>query len=72
MRVLLRTRDSVRLSFLLALLKDAGIEAVVLDAYSSGIEAGIHGFPQRLAVASDDFSAAHRVLVESEQDHSDG
>jgi len=72
MRVLLRTRDPVRLSFLIALLKDAGIEALVLDAYSSGIEAGIQGFPQRLAVDADLYDQAHAVLVESEQDHSDG
>ncbi len=72
MRELLRTRDPVRLSFLLALLADAGIEAVVLDAHVSAIEAGLPGFPRRLAVAEDDFSLARRVLTEAGEAASDG
>ncbi len=72
MRELLRTRDPVRLSFLLALLADAGIEAVVLDAHVSAIEAGLPGFPRRLAVAEEDFSHARRVLTEAGEAASDG
>ena len=71
MRELLRTRDPVRLSFLLALLADAGIEAVVLDAHVSAIEAGLPGFPRRLAVSEDDFSLARRVLTEAGEAASD-
>lgn len=72
MRELLRTGDPVRLSFLLALLADAGIEALVLDGYVSAVEAGLSGFPRRLAVAEDDWSRAHRVLVEAGETASDG
>jgi len=72
MRELLRTRDPVRLSFLLALLADAGIEAVVLDAHVSAVEAGISGFPRRLAVAENDWSHARRVLDEAGEAASDG
>ena len=72
MRELLRTRDPVRLSFLLALLADAGIEAIVLDAHVSAVEAGLPGFPRRLAVADDDWSRARRVLAEAGEAGSDG
>ncbi|MBM3550096.1 MAG: DUF2007 domain-containing protein [Alphaproteobacteria bacterium] len=72
MRELLRTRDPVRLSFLLALLADAGIDALVLDAHVSAVEAGIAGFPRRLAVAEDDFARARRVLAEAGEAASDG
>jgi hypothetical protein len=72
MRELLRTRDPVRLSFLLALLADAGIEAIVLDAHVSAVEAGIAGFPRRLAVVEADFAEARRVLAEAGEASSDG
>ena len=44
------TTDPVRLSFLRALLRDAGIDTLVLDAHISAIEGGIGAFPRRLAV----------------------
>ena len=72
MRELLRTRDQVRLSFLLALLADAGVEAVVMDAHVSAVEAGIQGFPRRLAVGDDDYPHARRVLEEAGEGASDG
>ena len=34
MRIIALTNDPVRLSFLAALLRDAGIESLVLDAYA--------------------------------------
>jgi hypothetical protein len=72
MRELLRTNDPVRLSFLLALLADAGIEAVVLGAHVSAVEAGLPGFPRRLAVAEADYARARRVLIEADEAASDG
>jgi hypothetical protein len=65
MRELLRTSDPVRLSFLLALLADAGIDALVLDAHVSAVEAGLQGFPRRLAVGEPDYARARRVLTEA-------
>jgi hypothetical protein len=44
----------------------------VLDAHVSAVEAGIPGFPRRLAVAEDDFSNARRVLAEAGETSSDG
>lgn len=65
MRIVAVTTDPVRLSFLQALLADAGIAAVVLDAHISALEGGIGAFPRRLAVAADDAAAAFRVLREA-------
>ena len=65
MRVVAESTDPVRVSFLLALLRDAGIECTVLDAHISALEGGIGAFPRRLVVAEDDLSRARRVLQEA-------
>ena len=62
MRELVRTNDLVKLSWLQALLADAGIEAVVLDAYTSVMEGSIGAIPRRLTVIEADFARARRVL----------
>ncbi len=62
MRVIALSNDPVRLSFLVALLNDAGIQSVVLDGYISAAEGGIGVFPRRLAVAEEDEIQARRVL----------
>ena len=62
MRELVRTNDLVKLSWLQALLADAGIEVMVLDAYTSVIEGSIGAIPRRLAVLDVDFDRARRVL----------
>ncbi len=65
MRVLLATADPVRLSFLVALLRDAGLTPVVLDAAISAVEGGIGIFPRRLAVPGEEAAQALRVLREA-------
>jgi hypothetical protein len=65
MRVVAESTDPVRVSFLLALLRDAGIECIVLDAHISALEGGIGAFPRRLVVAEDDLAQARRVLREA-------
>jgi hypothetical protein len=62
LRVLLATTDPVRLSFLVALLRDAGCTPVVLDAQISAVEGGIGAFPRRLAVPEGQERQARRVL----------
>ncbi len=62
MRELVRTNDLVKLSWLQALLADAGIEAVVLDVYTSVMEGSIGAIPRRLVVIEADFARALRVL----------
>ena len=65
MRVLATSNDPVRLSFLTALLADAGITALVLDAHTSAIEGSIGAIPRRLVVASRDEWRARQVLAEA-------
>jgi hypothetical protein len=65
MRVVLATTDPVRLSFLLALLRDAGLGPIVLDQAISAVEGGIGIFPRRLAVPEAEAAQALRVLREA-------
>jgi hypothetical protein len=65
MRIVATSNDPVRLSFLTALLADAGIAAVVLDLHTSMIEGSIGAIPRRLMVATDDEDRARRVLAEA-------
>jgi len=64
-KVLATTNDPVRLSFLTALLADAGIAAVTLDAHTSAMEGSIGAIPRRLMVATEDEARARRVLAEA-------
>ncbi len=68
MRVIATTTDPVRLSFLQALLADAGIATVVLDAHVSAIEGGIGAFPRRLVVAAADERRARVVMAEADEE----
>jgi hypothetical protein len=63
MRELLRTNDVVRLSFLEALLRDSGIDSVVLDHHTSLVEGSIGAIARRLMVAERDFRRASLVLA---------
>ncbi len=65
LRTVTTTNDLVRLSFLHALLRDAGIECVLLDSHVSAVEGGIGAFPRRLAVLDEDESRARRVLEDA-------
>ncbi|PPQ38292.1 putative signal transducing protein [Rhodopila globiformis] len=62
MRVVLTSNNLVQLSFLTALLADAGIEAIVLDTHTSIAEGSAGAIPRRLMVESDDFDRACAVL----------
>jgi hypothetical protein len=64
MRVVAKSNNLVRLSFLQALLKDAGIGCVLLDGHMSAVEGSIGAIPRRLAVAEEDEAQARRVLAE--------
>jgi len=65
MRVVATSNDPVRLSFLTVLLADAGIETVLLDQYTSVMEGSIGAIQRRLAVATDDYSRARRILQDA-------
>ena len=62
MEVIVSTNDPVRLSFLVALLTDAGIRTIVLDAHTSAVDGSIGAIPRRLAVPDGDGPAARRIL----------
>ncbi len=65
MRIIATSNDPVRLSFLTALLADAGIAAFVLDAHTSAVEGSIGAIPRRLAVKEEDEARARHVLAEA-------
>ncbi len=65
MRIVAISNDPVRLSFLVALLRDAGIACVLLDSHVSAVEGSIGAIPRRLAVAEEDERQARRVLREA-------
>ena len=51
---LLRTNDLVKLSFLGAVLRDGGIETIVLDQHMSVLEGSAGAIPRRLMVSDAD------------------
>ena len=65
MRVVATSNDPVRLSFLTVLLRDAGIEIVLLDQHASIMDGSIGAIPRRLMVADEDYGRARRVLMEA-------
>lgn len=65
MKELLRTNDLVRLSFLQALLADAGIETFILDQNTSAVEGGIVAFQRRVMVRTRDHARALALLAQA-------
>jgi hypothetical protein len=62
MRVVVTSNNPVRLSFLAALLADAGIETVLLDGHTSVLEGSAGAIPRRLVVHTEDYERASRLL----------
>jgi Putative prokaryotic signal transducing protein len=62
MRELLRTGDLVRLSYLRALLAEAGIESLVLDANTGSLLPFVI-VPRLMVADNDDLSRARQVLL---------
>lgn len=65
MRELVRANDPVLLSWLTALLRDAGIETVVFDAHTSVLEGSVGAIPRRLMVLDEDYEAARRIVTDA-------
>jgi hypothetical protein len=65
MQAVVTSNDPVRLSFLTALLADAGIEAFLLDSHTSILEGSAGAIPRRLVVSSDNYDRACRILREA-------
>lgn len=62
MQELLRTTDPVLLSWVKAVLADAGIGFVTFDTHMSVLDGSIGALPQRLMVADDDLERARRLI----------
>ena len=67
MKELLRTNNIVRLSWVQALLTDAGIRSVVLDQHTSLVEGSIGAIQRRLMVEERDHSRASRLMAEADE-----
>lgn len=65
MRELLRTNNMVRLSFVRALLAEAGIAFEVFDTHMSITEGNANFIAPRLMVDVDDYPRARRLLSEA-------
>lgn len=62
---LLRTNDVVLISFVEALLRDAGIDHLVVDQNMSVIEGSLGVLPRRVLVVSASADAARRLLEDA-------
>ncbi len=62
---LVRTNDPVVISFIEALLRDAGIEFLVADQNMSILEGSLGVLPRRVLVASDDHADAQALLADA-------
>jgi len=60
---LLRSNDVVTLSFVEVLLRDAGIESMLLDQHMSITEGSIGAFYRRLMVLDEDEAEARALLA---------
>ncbi|MFQ5984493.1 MAG: DUF2007 domain-containing protein [Alphaproteobacteria bacterium] len=69
---LLRTNDPVLLSWLVALLADAAIEAVVFDTHTSVAEGSVIAIQRRLMVREEDCVRAKGVLDAAGEPYGDG
>jgi Putative prokaryotic signal transducing protein len=64
MKELLRTNDLVRLSWVEAVLADAGIGCMVLDQYTSLVEGSIGAIQRRVMVDERDHRRAQNLIAE--------
>jgi hypothetical protein len=65
MKELIRTNDAVVISFVEALLKDAGIHCLVADQNMSVLDGSIGILPRRVMVLEEDMPAARRTLADA-------
>ncbi|HEX6441068.1 MAG TPA: DUF2007 domain-containing protein [Stellaceae bacterium] len=68
MQELFRTNDPVRLSWAQALLRDAGIDSLILDHHTSLVEGSIGAIPRRLMVAVANHRRARALIAAAEEE----
>jgi hypothetical protein len=69
MRDLVTTNDPVLLSYVEALLGDAGIDVAVFDGNMSAVQGTLGAVQKRLAVPQESWTAARRLLDEAGLGH---
>lgn len=62
---LMRTNDPVVISFVEALMRDAGISCLVADQNMSIVEGSLGVLPRRVLVREDDAAQARRILSDA-------
>ena len=65
MKELLRTNETVFISWLEAMLKSEGIDVFVLDGHMSVLEGSANAIPRRVMVSDESYDAARRILTEA-------
>jgi hypothetical protein len=62
---LIRTNDAVVISFVEALLRDAGIDCLVADQNMSVLDGSLGILPRRILVSDDDADEAKSILIDA-------
>jgi hypothetical protein len=62
MKELLKSNDLVLISYVMHLLAEHGIEAVVFDEHMSAVEGSIGALPRRVMVEENDFERSKNIL----------
>lgn len=62
MTELIKTNDLVLISYVVHLLAEHGIEAMVFDEHMSAVEGSIGALPRRIMVAEEDLERARKLL----------
>lgn len=69
MKELIRTNNTALLSYVDALLKEAGVDYFIADQNISVVEGSIGAFQRRVLIAEEDESAARRLLSDANLAH---
>jgi hypothetical protein len=69
LKELFRSNDAVLLSFVEAILSDAGVTHQIADGYMSIMEGSLGVLPRRVLVAEDEWAQARRILKDADLEH---
>ncbi|WP_306119648.1 MULTISPECIES: DUF2007 domain-containing protein [unclassified Roseitalea] len=69
MEELMRTNNAVTLSFVEALMRDAGIGVMIADQNMSIVEGSIGAIPRRILVEADRIEQARRIMRDAGLGH---
>ena len=69
MKEVFRANDPVLISWAIAMLKGANIDALEFDQHTSVLEGSIGAIQRRIMVAEDDYNQARRIIIEAGEGH---